>query len=380
MIEVRKTIPGQPLAALLLMLGGWIAVRCLLWDTAMLAPGLPGEPAMAAPFAGPVALASPEKSLSGYAAPSYADVEAPISIPDWSHAAPQGAYRFAIGQPPRRVVGRIRRPFALLPAGYVGTDFAELPLRAPPARTAPAAAPFQPPSREVERRQRWSVDSWVLLRGGAGSGLSNGPVPSTYGASQAGAVLRYRLFPESRHRPAAYFRTTSALTASSEREMALGIAARIVPSIPVVAQAEVRATSVPFGTLIRPAIMAVSELPSFALPYKLRGEAYAQAGYVGGRYATGFADGQLRVDRQVGKLGRAEVRAGGGIWGGAQRGASRLDVGPGATIAMGLDGVKMGKLKFDESAAARVGIDWRFRVAGDAAPASGPALTLSAGF
>jgi len=61
---------------------------------------------------------------------------------------------------------------------------------------------------------------------------------------------------------------------------------------------------------------------------------------------------------------------GGGVWGGAQKGAARLDIGPSATMTIGLG----------ESAAARLGLDWRFRVAGDAAPASGPALTLSAGF
>jgi hypothetical protein len=372
--------------ALLLMLGGWIAIRCLLWDAAMLAPGLPGEPALAAPFAGSVAAVRPPEPLPDYTAPSYAvppyaDGEGPISIPDWPYAAPQGVYRFASGRPPRRyAAARTRRPFALLPAGYAGTDFADLPLRAPPARGVPAAAPFQPQARPGDRRDRWSVDSWVLLRGGTGGALSTGPAPSTYGASQAGAVLRYRLFPESRHRPAAYFRTTGALNGSGEREMALGVAARVLPSLPVIAQAEVRATSVPFGTLVRPAVMAVSELAPFPLPYKLRGEVYAQAGYVGGRYATAFADGQFRADRNIGKLGRAEVRAGGGIWGGAQKGASRLDVGPSATIGMGLEGMRMGKLKLDESAAARLGIDWRFRVAGDAAPASGPALTLSAGF
>jgi hypothetical protein len=33
-----------------------------------------------------------------------------------------------------------------------------------------------------------------------------------------------------------------------------------------------------------------------------------------------------------------------------------------------------------DRAGARLGVDWRFRVAGDAAPSSGPAVTLSAGF
>jgi hypothetical protein len=64
------------------------------------------------------------------------------------------------------------------------------------------------------------------------------------------------------------------------------------------------------------------------------------------------------------------VRAGAGAWGGAQKGASRLDLGPAATMGLGLGA----------SASARLALDWRFRVTGDAAPSSGPALTLSAGF
>ncbi|MEP7223149.1 MAG: hypothetical protein ABI673_10855 [Novosphingobium sp.] len=56
--------------------------------------------------------------------------------------------------------------------------------------------------------------------------------------------------------------------------------------------------------------------------------------------------------------------------GGAQRGASRVDVGPSAGIV----------LRLGDAAAARLAMDWRFRVAGHAAPASGPAVTLSAGF
>ena len=50
--------------------------------------------------------------------------------------------------------------------------------------------------------------------------------------------------------------------------------------------------------------------------------------------------------------------------------ASRLDVGPTATVGWPLG----------PTGAARLGVDWRFRVRGNAIPASGPAVTLSAGF
>jgi hypothetical protein len=116
--------------------------------------------------------------------------------------------------------------------------------------------------------------------------------------------------------------------------------------------------------------MVVSEFPPVPLPAGLRGEAYAQAGYVGGRDATAFADGQLRIDRRIARAGSFELRAGGGAWAGVQRGASRVDVGPTASIGTQAPG----------GGSLRVGVDWRIRVAGNASPGSGAALTLSAGF
>ncbi len=60
---------------------------------------------------------------------------------------------------------------------------------------------------------------------------------------------------------------------------------------------------------------------------------------------------------------------GAGAWGGAQDGAHRVDVGP----TMRLD-VTLGAVP------ARVLLDWRERVEGDAGPGSGAAVTLSTRF
>jgi len=210
-----------------------------------------------------------------------------------------------------------------------------------------------------------------MLRGGGDGSLAAGSgAPATYGASQAGAVLRYRLAPASRHRPAAYLRATAALNGSDEREAALGLSARPIAALPLVAGVEVRAAHRSGGLRLRPAVLLVSELPVLALPAALQAEAYVQAGYVGGRFATAFADGQVRLDRAVGGRGRTTLALGAAAWGGAQKGVARLDLGPTARIAVPLG----------QAAAARIAVDWRLRVAGDAAPSSGPALTLSAGF
>jgi hypothetical protein len=243
-----------------------------------------------------------------------------------------------------------------------------------PAPLAPSAAPFQPTVAMASgaHDDRWSADGWLLLRKDTTSAVTSGR--GSYGQSQMGAVVRYRLAPSSPFRPTAYARASQALGGAKESEAALGLAARPVPGLPVSAAAELRVTQVSGSTQVRPAAYVVTELPRFDLPLGFAGEAYAQAGYVGGGFATAFVDGQLRAERPVASLGSGELRAGGGAWGGAQKGAKRLDIGPSATLAIEIGGTPPSVSR------ARVSMDWRFRVAGEAEPSSGPALTISAGF
>jgi hypothetical protein len=217
---------------------------------------------------------------------------------------------------------------------------------------------------------RWSMDAWALVRDDGGAQPEAGTLPATYGASQAGAVLRYRLARASGHKPSAYLRTTSTLGSLNETSAALGLSARPFPAIPVVGAVEGRVVDQGGSRRVQPAALAVTEIPPLALPGALRAELYGQAGYVGGKYATPFADGQLRVDRNLLTLGRAEARVGGGAWGGIQEGASRLDAGPGLVVSAPLSPKVFGRLA----------VDWRFRVAGNAEPGSGPAMTVAAGF
>jgi hypothetical protein len=85
---------------------------------------------------------------------------------------------------------------------------------------------------------------------------------------------------------------------------------------------------------------------------------------VGRRARDLFADGALRLSRQVGP-----VELGAGAWGAAQRGARRLDAGPSLSWRLPVPNANL-----------RLQADWRFRIAGDAMPRSGPALTLAADF
>jgi len=380
---------GEPLVALCVVLGAWIGMRMMFWDDGWLAPAASAESARPA-FETPESLNEEETMPDDEAglpegvilpAEQVPLIAQPVRPMRRSHRAELGLPRVAGYVTPARRLRQValnsarhglqQRVLSQLPpeiAGYrltsasAGTGHSK-PLPSSQGRAA------KPTSTQLQGRRRWSGDGWLLLRPGAAGLLAAGTAPSTYGASQMGAVLRYHFAPDSRYRPFAYLRTTAALD-GVERDLALGASARILSRLPVLAQAELRATQQVGKTRLRPAVLAVTELAPLALPQGLRAEAYAQAGYVGGRYATPFADGQLRVDRRAVTLGRAELRTGAGIWGGAQKGAARMDLGPTAAV-----GIALGR-----SASARVAFDWRFRVAGKAAPASGPAITLSAGF
>jgi hypothetical protein len=253
---------------------------------------------------------------------------------------------------------------------------------AEPDETAAAASarafippvPYLPSARA--QAMRWSADGWILWREGGngfnlpGAGLPGASLPSgAYGSSQAGLVLRYRLAPGSPHRPTLYLRASSGLYRPRGEELAAGLALRPLPALPLAVMAEGRVTRTLGGEVVRPAFAVVSELPAAKLPFGLRGEAYAQAGWVGGKDHTPFIDGQARLDKPVIRAGKSELRLGAGAWGGAQNGAQRLDVGPSATLDLPVGRVNT-----------RLSADYRFRVAGDAAPGSGAAVTFSAGF
>ncbi|MCR2834814.1 hypothetical protein [Parerythrobacter lacustris] len=236
-----------------------------------------------------------------------------------------------------------------------------------PAYIEDANAGFERPT--VTRQNRWSLDGWMLYRPDSGTPGFTGGIPTSYGASQAGVVVNFSLAPTDRHLPRIYVRGTQALVGARETEAAFGLSARPVPSIPVRAMAEMRVQRVSGDNRLRPAIVAVSEMTPVKLPLGARGEVYAQAGYVGGDFATPFVDGQARITREVAKIELGQVDVGTGLWGGAQNGAARLDVGPTASIH-----TRVGEVP------ARLSVDYRERLAGDAAPGSGVAVTFSVGF
>ena len=378
---------GQPLVALVLLIGGWVMMRAMLFEGGTAHRPAPFDPPQAVAWEGtrretigPI-VAVPEGPEQAFAAPRSpfpaASLPRPAMAPAMRNiAAPEPTFepwlppaatgRKAPETPSPPVPVQVSAAHQLLWMAAV----ANLPL--PPGLLVRPAAMKEPARFNRQAADpRWSADGWFLLRRGGGAAPAGGFSPPSYGASQAGAVARYRLAPRSPHRPALHLRASAALNGTEEREAAFGLSARPIGSLPVTLALEARVIAGPGGgTRVRPAAFAHTELAPVDLPLGARADFYGQAGYVGGDFASAFADGQLRVDRRLTVIGAGELRAGGGAWGGAQKGASRLDIGPTATVGMPLGG----------TGGARLGLDWRFRVAGNAAPSSGPALTLSAGF
>ena len=216
----------------------------------------------------------------------------------------------------------------------------------PPGASALPAVPIA--------RSRWSADTFVFLRQG---GLRNAVEP-TLGGSQALIAGRRALG----ERLAVTGRLTSALSDGRARqaEVAVGVGVRPMRSVPVELVGE-RRVALSDGGRDAWQLRAVGGVQVERGGWRL--ESYGQAGVVGTRSRDLFADGQLRVSRPL----VGPIRGGGIVAGAAQPGASRVDVGPQFRVDV-------------PGGRAAVLVDYRLRVAGNAAPASGPSVTLAASF
>lgn len=347
---------GEPLAALVLLIAAWAGMRLALWE---------------APFA----LTTPRTAQAG------AGVKLAQARP-----APAVRERFLAahhlrGRKGDALTGPVRLPIRAQRVRLL-TPTAPPGLREAPLEShTPAAAPFvegiaqaptyrgsivQPGMAPVSLADsRWHLSAWAAWREGSGvPRVASGARPAGYGGTQAGVFAQYDLA-SGAHRPALHMRATYAPDRPRQAEVAAGVGLRPVAQVPVRVLGELRATRSDGRTELRPAGIAVTELAPVRLPLGLTAEGYAQAGWVGGRYGTAFADGQARVTRPAVLAGKAQVQLGAGAWGGAQKFAERVDLGPTAIIDL---------------APVRVALDYRIKVAGNAAPGSGLAVTLSTGF
>lgn len=246
----------------------------------------------------------------------------------------------------------------VIAASMISAPEAEEPAGRPQlVSPVPGATPM--PGRAA--RNRWSASAWLLLREGDRTlpGLASGQL----GGSQAGLRIAYGLGTSGR---VALVGRVVGPVSGKGREAALGIEWRPT-RLPVRLVAEQRFSL--DGGRGGPVIGLVGGTGPARIAAGLDLESYGQAGIIRRGRTEAFADGAARLTHRMTTRGRTSIDLGLGIWGGAQRDARRLDIGPtlGARLPVGTKAI-------------RVAIDWRQRVAGDARPNSGPALTIGSDF
>jgi hypothetical protein len=230
-------------------------------------------------------------------------------------------------------------------------------------RATPSPSPAPLLLAAPTRPDRWHGSAWMLWREN-GTALANAAV-GRLGASQAGLRIDYDLTPAAQSRTVAYARATSALERPAAPEAAIGLAIQPVRTIPVSLAVE-RRIALGQGARNATTVMAVGGFGPTPVGRGLEAEAYAQAGMVGFNRRDAFIDGKVSL---LAPVNTAPLRIGAALSGGAQPGIERLDIGPELHIRLPLPSV-----------AARIAIEWRERVAGRAAPASGLAVTLATDF
>ncbi|HEX2762691.1 MAG TPA: hypothetical protein VHM92_02435 [Allosphingosinicella sp.] len=279
-------------------------------------------------------------------------------------APPLAALRGGPTSPWRRVARAVRSlvvPPAIAP---VASATVPVPRAFSETAEAPVAEPVTPLWKAlkapVARPSRWSGYAWMFARRGEGPGLAPG---GTLGGGQAGFRLSYRLGGS----PAAPLASRLRISTPTRRPQAAEVAAgldwqpsRRVP-LHLLAERRQRLGREGRSGFALSAYGGISDARFGAL----RLDAWGQAGAVGMRSRSLFVDASMRASLPVGK----RLRVGAGAWAAAQPGAARVDAGPQASF-------RFTPLGRDVTLAA----EWRFRLAGDSRPGSGPALTIASGF
>lgn len=370
--------PSGPLMLLALVVGSWTIGRVTYVSMSSAVPSINTYPSMPpplwplAPLAPPVARGNAELSA----------LQSPFPTARLAHDV-RAVPRIATGNnDDGNAVGvgssiYVRQQLALLHMMLQPNPNANAPgLRAAPlagsgpwlvARAPAAPASFAPASGPPDR---WALSAWVFHRSGSATPSLGGQ--GQLGGSQAGARLAYRL--DSGGRAAVFAQVSvtppGAGQGAGGAEGAVGIAFQPVRTVPlslVVERRQRLAGSDGRGAMAAYVTGGLSDAP-MAAGFTL--DAYGAAGVVGVRRRDAFAEGQLRATHAAVRAGAARIRVGAGVWGAAQPGAARADIGPSLVVRVERPGAP----------SPRLSVDYRHRVAGDAAPASGIALTLAADF
>ncbi|RVT42204.1 hypothetical protein [Sphingobium algorifonticola] len=221
-----------------------------------------------------------------------------------------------------------------------------------------AFTPAAPPTN------RLNASAWLFWRDAGGGALAAGA--GQLGGAQAGVRIAYALTPAQPERLALYARATSALRRPHAHEAALGLAFQPSARVPLRLTVERRA-NLGDGGRNAFATGVIGGFGPVAVTTDATVEAYGQAGIVGLARRDAYVDGKVSVMHAL--PGIAPVAAGFSLSGGAQPQVARLDIGPQLSARLRLGGNP-----------ARISAEWRERIAGNARPGSGLAVTLAADF
>lgn len=217
-----------------------------------------------------------------------------------------------------------------------------------------------PENRDRPRARRFGGYGWIFAREGGARGLGEA---GQLGGGQMGMRIDYAL-----GRDLAVGARIATPLSGAGAEMAVGIAIKPIAGNGFALSVE-RRIALDRGGRDAFAVMAAGGIGPVDLPASFSLEAYAQSGVVGARSRDGFVDGAATITRPISAGEGPALRAGGGLWGAAQPGLSRLDMGPRIKLGIARSPVHLG-----------AAIDWRHRIAGNAAPRSGLSLTLDGSF
>ncbi len=237
--------------------------------------------------------------------------------------------------------------------------FLPLPLRSPDASLDSA-----PLSR---RFPDLSISAWAIVRpvGTVPNLATNGQL----GASQAGVRIQQPLIRSSaRTLIALNLRVSAPLDQRLGREAGLGLATRPIKQVPIELIFE-RRVALDRGGRNAAAVIAAGGFDDMPIIKKVSMSGYAQTGMVGFARNDGFIDGALRVERSLLNHSRTGLRLGAGLWGAAQPDIARIDVGPILAVKQRLGAANL-----------RISAEYRWRLVGQARPASGPALSIGTDF
>jgi hypothetical protein len=231
-----------------------------------------------------------------------------------------------------------------------------------------AAIALDPGNRQWRRERaqlgrRWQMGGFALLRGGGtqpgvpGNGVPGAAASPVLGGGQVGGSIAFLPDPYARRPLAIVLRANMAADPANLRtetaQAAIGLRQTLTTGVTISAE-----RLIALGTEAR----GDWTLRLAAGGQSGRLDAYAEAGVLGDGDVYGGAQASARLVR----IGPAALHA--ASWASVQTGtptAWRVDVGPSVTAHW--KGV-------------RLAADWRQRIAGNAAPGNGPAITVSAGF